>query len=168
MFLNQIRPRDNPPKKLGCYQNIAIQTSKSDFGMNLFDFCLRRRVRTPVATSPGAGAERFLDDGLDGPGTPPAFRAASETSVNLLGRAPQIVCCGHGGADVVIGQHVTRTHNHENEPNYDTRTGRYCWTVSRNAKGKPAVSSYSKLQKERSVGRPVAPPAPGFMISVIF
>jgi hypothetical protein len=90
--------------------------SDCDFSLNLLDFCVHRGVRTPIATFPGTGAERFLDDGLDGPGTSPAFRAASETSVDLLGRTSQIVRCGHGGADVVIGQHVTGTNNHENEP----------------------------------------------------
>ncbi len=124
--------------------------SDGDFGLDALDFRMHRGVRTPVTTFPGTGAERFLDDGLDGPGTSPAFSAASETSVNLLRRTPQVVCCGHGGADVVIGQHVTGTNDHETEPNCDTRTrAGYCWTVSRNAKGNLAVSSYSKLPVSR-------------------
>jgi hypothetical protein len=115
-----------PPTVLTEARN-SKNPSDCDFDLNLLDFCVHRGVGTAVATFPGTGAERFLDDGLDGPGTPPAFRAASKTSVDLLGRTPQVVCCGHGRADVVIGQYVTGTNDHENGTRLRyAMTGGYC------------------------------------------
>jgi hypothetical protein len=73
-------------------------------------------VRTPFATLPRTGAERFLDDGSDRSGTSTAFGTASKTSVDLSGRAPQVIRCGYGGANIVIGQHVTGTNNHKQNP----------------------------------------------------
>jgi hypothetical protein len=109
-------------------------------------------VRTTVATSPGASAERFLDDGLDGPGTPPAFRAASKTSVNLLRRAPQGVGCGHGGANVVIGQHVTGTHNHENGTQLPYANGSILLDRLVKRKGKTHYFKLFQIAREPAVG----------------
>jgi hypothetical protein len=87
-----------------------------DFGLNSLDFCMHCGVRTPFATLPRTGAERFLDDGSDRSGTSTAFGTASKTSVDLSGRAPQVIRCGYGGANIVIGQHVTGTNNHKQNP----------------------------------------------------
>jgi hypothetical protein len=101
--------------------------SDGDFSLDMLDFPVHCGVRTPGATFPGTGAERFRDDRLDGPGTSPAFRTASEASINLLGRTRQVVCCGHGRADVVIGQYVTGTNDHENGTRLRyAMTGGYC------------------------------------------
>jgi hypothetical protein len=59
----------------------------------------------------GAGAKRFIDDGLDRPGAAAAFGATAEASIDLLGMA-NVVGLGDGGADVVIAQHVTGTNDH--------------------------------------------------------
>lgn len=66
-------------------RNPREDPSEGDFDLNLLDFCVHCGVGTPVATFPSTGAERFLDDSLDGPGTSPTFRAAPKTSVNLFG-----------------------------------------------------------------------------------
>jgi hypothetical protein len=60
--------------------------------------------------------ERFRDNPVDGPGTSAAFGTASEASVNLLRGARQIICRGDGSANVVIGEYVTGTNDHENLP----------------------------------------------------
>ena len=77
---------------------------------------LLRELRSGAAGAvfPRTGAERFRDNRLDGPGTSAAFGTASEAPVNLLRGARQIFCCGDGCANVVIGQHVTGTNDHEN------------------------------------------------------
>ena len=103
------------------------RSSDRDFSLNLLDFCVHFGMRTLGTTLPGTGAERFLDDRLDGPGTSSAFRTASEASINLLGRTRQVICCGHGRADVVIGQYVTGTNDHENGTRLRYAiTGGYC------------------------------------------
>jgi hypothetical protein len=84
--------------------------------LNLLDFCVHCGVGTPFATFPGTSAQRFLDDGSDRSGTSTAFGTASETSVDLPGRATQVVRCCYGGANIVIGQHVTGTNNHKRNP----------------------------------------------------
>jgi len=60
----------------------------------------------------GAGAQRVLDDALDGAGATAAFGAAAEATVDLFGVTRKVVCGVHGVADVVIAQHVARTDNH--------------------------------------------------------
>ncbi|MGC0388635.1 hypothetical protein ACVIU7_004040 [Bradyrhizobium liaoningense] len=67
---------------------------------------------TARAARLGAGAKRFVDDGLDGPGTAAAFGATAETPIDLLGMAHGVVRLGDGGADVLITQHVTGTNDH--------------------------------------------------------
>jgi hypothetical protein len=69
-------------------------------------------VRAARAAGLGAGAKRFVDDGLDRPGTPTTFGATAEASIDLLGMAHGVVGLGDGGADVVIAQHVTGTNDH--------------------------------------------------------
>ena len=61
------------------------ESSNDDFGLTGIYFRMRYGVRTTVTAVSGTGSQRFLDDGFDGPGASPAFRAAPQTSVNLLG-----------------------------------------------------------------------------------
>jgi hypothetical protein len=70
-------------------------------------------VRATGAAGLGAGAKRFVDNGLDRARTAAAFGATAETSIDLLGMTHGIVGLGDGGADVVIAQHVTGTNDHE-------------------------------------------------------
>ena len=70
-------------------------------------------VRAARAAGLGAGAERLVDDGLDGACTTAAFGAAAEAAVNLLGMTRKIRCCVNGIADVMVAQDVARTDNHE-------------------------------------------------------
>jgi hypothetical protein len=62
----------------------------------------------------GASAQGLVNDGLDGTRTPPAFCAAAEAAVELLGVAGQIFRGADGTADIVVGEDVAGTNNHEN------------------------------------------------------
>jgi hypothetical protein len=70
-------------------------------------------VGTSVAAGLGAWAQGFRHDLLDGPGTPAALGAASETAVNLPCRTRNGGSGGHGVADVMVAQDVTGTDDHE-------------------------------------------------------
>ena len=69
-------------------------------------------VRTAGAASLGAGAERLVDDGLDGARAAAALGAATETAVNLLGIAGKVFRTLDGTTDIVVGQHVAGTDDH--------------------------------------------------------
>src|SRR5271156_4755157 len=69
-------------------------------------------VRTTCAAGLGAGAQRLVDDGLDGARTTAALGAASETAVNLLGVAGKMLRAFDGTADIVVAKHVTGTDDH--------------------------------------------------------
>ena len=69
-------------------------------------------VRTAGAAGLGAGAERLVNDGLDGTRASPAFGAAAEATINLLRIARQFPCGDHGIADIVVAKDVTGTNNH--------------------------------------------------------
>jgi hypothetical protein len=69
-------------------------------------------VRATGAAGLGAGAEGFVDDGLDGARASPAFGAAAEATVNLLGVARQISGRFNGATDIMVAQDVTGTHDH--------------------------------------------------------
>ena len=71
-------------------------------------------VGTVRMASPGAGSKRLVDDGLDRPRAAPAFRAAAETTVNLLGVTWEIVCGAYGATDIMVAQDIAGTYNHEN------------------------------------------------------
>ena len=73
-------------------------------------------VRASGAAGLGAGAQRFVDDGLDGARAPAAFGAATEAAIDLLGISRQIVRRVDGAADIVVGDDVTGTDNHEDAP----------------------------------------------------
>ena len=70
-------------------------------------------VRATRLAGPGAGAERLVDDALDGAGATAAFGAATETAVDLLGVPWKLVRSVDGMADVVVAQDVTGTNDHE-------------------------------------------------------
>jgi len=62
----------------------------------------------------GASSQSRVNDGLDGAGAPAAFGAAAEAAVELLGIAWQIFRSADGTADIVVGEDVAGTNNHEN------------------------------------------------------
>ena len=101
---------------------------------------LLRELRSGAAGAafPRTVAERFPDNRLDGPGTSAAFGTASEAPVNLLRGARQIFCCGDGCANVVIGQHVTGTNDHENGTRCDDECGSILLGHPAKRKGKSA------------------------------
>lgn len=70
----------------------------------------------------GAGAEGFVDDGLDRACAATAFGAAAEAAVNLLGIPRQVRCCADGAPDIVVAQDVAGTDNHETARTLDDAT----------------------------------------------
>ena len=74
-------------------------------------------MRTSRLTGLGACAERFLDDGLDRTCAPAAFDAATEAAIDLPGIARQFIRRMDGVTDIVVGDDVAGTDNHE-----DTKT----------------------------------------------
>jgi hypothetical protein len=70
-------------------------------------------VRAAGAAFLGAGAERFVDDGLDRARAPAAFGAAAEAAVNLFRIPRQVRRCTDGTTDIVVAQNVAGTDNHE-------------------------------------------------------
>ena len=70
-------------------------------------------VRTSGAAGLGTGAQRLVDDGLDGAGAPAAFGAAAEATVNLFRISRQIRGCTYGITDIVVAQNVAGTDDHE-------------------------------------------------------
>ena len=49
-------------------------------------------VRAAGMAGPGAGAQRFVNNALDGAGAAAAFRTATKAAVNLLGATGETVC----------------------------------------------------------------------------
>jgi hypothetical protein len=71
-----------------------------------------KAVRTTRAAGPGAGAERLVDDRLHGTRASPAFDAAAQAVIDLLGIPRQVRSRAHGIAHIMVGQNVTGTNNH--------------------------------------------------------
>src|SRR2546423_1165592 len=92
-------------------------------------------VRAAGAAFLGAGAERFVDDGLDGARAPAAFGAAAEATVNLLRIPRQVRGCTDGTTDIFVAQDVAGTDNHETVRTPVMRPHRYL-RARRDAKGK--------------------------------
>jgi len=69
-------------------------------------------VRATRMASPGTGAERFVDNALDGTGAAAAFGATTEAAIKLLGASRKVVCRIHSVADVVIAKDVAGTDDH--------------------------------------------------------
>jgi hypothetical protein len=84
-----------------------------------FDVGVRVRpglaVRTAGTAGLGASTQGFIDDGFDGARAPATFRAATEAAIELLGIAGKVFRGTHGTADIVVGEDVAGTDNHEND-----------------------------------------------------
>jgi hypothetical protein len=76
-------------------------------------------VRAARAARLGAGAEGFVDDGLDGAGATAAFGAATKAAIDLLWMTRQVPGRAHGIADILIAKDVARTDNHETSRTFD-------------------------------------------------
>ena len=106
-------------------------------------------MRTIRAAGLGAGAQRLVDDGLDGARAAAAFGTAAEAAIHLLG----ISCHGptaiDGIADIVVAEDVTGTDNHRSKAgsNGDASQYGYC-RLLRDAKGKSGFCSNSKLMRD--------------------
>jgi hypothetical protein len=85
---------------------------EGEFGSNRSSVGRGVVVRAAGVAGPGAGAERLVDNGLDGAGATAAFRAATKAAIDLLGVAGKVVSSTDGLADVLIAEHVAGTHNH--------------------------------------------------------
>jgi hypothetical protein len=72
-----------------------------------------RAVGAPGATGFGTRTESLVNDGLDGARAPPAFGAAAEAAIELLGIAGQTFRYRDGIADIVVAKDVAGTNNHE-------------------------------------------------------
>ncbi len=70
-------------------------------------------MRTASAAGLGAGAERFVDDGLDRARAAATFGATAEASVDLLRIARQITGGGDGIANIMVAEDVAGTDDHE-------------------------------------------------------
>jgi hypothetical protein len=93
----------------------------------------------------GASPQSLVDNGLEGARAAAAFGATTETAVNLLGATRKVIRSGDGVADIVVAENVAGTNNHENGgPVCEVTPIRYS-RVRRDAKGKTAFSSNSKL-----------------------
>lgn len=80
----------------------------------MFDLGLFRRLVWAAGTAGlSAGAEGFVDDGLDGARATAAFGAAAEATINLLGIARKVRSGIHGVADIMVAEDVTGTNDHE-------------------------------------------------------
>jgi hypothetical protein len=71
------------------------------------------RVWAAGAAGLGTGAERLVNDGLDGARAAAAFGAAAETAVDLLGISGKVFCGLDDTTDIMVAEDVTGTHNHE-------------------------------------------------------
>ena len=75
--------------------------------------CRVTAVRAARAALLGAGAKRFIDDGLDGARASAALGAAAKATINLFRISRQIRSRTHGIADIVVAQDVAGTDDHE-------------------------------------------------------
>ena len=72
-------------------------------------------MRTAGTAFLGAGTQRFIYDRLDRARAASALGATAEASVNLLGIPRKIRSCTDGIPDIVVGQDVAGTDDHEKE-----------------------------------------------------
>jgi hypothetical protein len=70
-------------------------------------------VRAARTAGLGAGAQRLVDNGLDGARAAAAFGTAAEATVDLLGIPGKVFRAIDRTADIVVGQDVAGTNNHE-------------------------------------------------------
>jgi len=83
--------------------------------VRLVDVRVRRgaAVRAAGTAGLGASAERFVNDTLDGARASPAFGRATEATIDLLRVTRQVLRGADSAADIVVGQDVAGTNNHE-------------------------------------------------------
>jgi hypothetical protein len=74
---------------------------------------VRLAVRASGKAGLGTRTQRFLDNGLDGTRATAAFGAATEASIDLLGIAGKVFRAAYRAADIVVGQDVAGTNDHE-------------------------------------------------------
>ena len=72
-------------------------------------------MRASRPASLGAGAERLVDDGLDGARATAALCSAAEAAINLLGATGKRGRRIHYITNIMVAEDVTETNNHENE-----------------------------------------------------
>jgi hypothetical protein len=70
-------------------------------------------VRASRTAGLGACAQSLFDDGLDGAGAAAAFGTAAEATVDLLGIPGEVFRAIDRIADIMVGQDVAGTNNHE-------------------------------------------------------
>jgi hypothetical protein len=70
-------------------------------------------VRAPRTAGLGACAQSVVNDGLDGARAATAFGTAAEATVDLLGIPGKVFRAIDRTADIVVGQDVAGTNNHE-------------------------------------------------------
>src|SRR5262245_56857498 len=121
MLLNQKSGKSNRPPGAGVRPiDRRLQRELSgrreavlDPGLGL-DFEVRfGTMRATGAAGLGAGAERLIDDGLDGAGAATAFGVAAKTAIDLLRAARKVRRSSHGIADIMVTQDVAGTNDHE-------------------------------------------------------
>ena len=71
-------------------------------------------VRASRMAGLGAGAQGFVNDGLDGARASAAFDAAAEAAIDLLGIARNVFRGIDRLADIAVAEDVAGTNNHEN------------------------------------------------------
>ena len=104
-------------------------------------------MRAAGTTGLGASPQSLVDNGLEGACTAAAFGATTETAVDLLGAAREIIRGADGVADIVVAEDVTGTNNHKKGgPVCELMPIRYS-RAPRDAKGKTVFSSNSKLMR---------------------
>ena len=104
-------------------------------------------LRGAAVAGRGSGIQRLIHDPADGAGTTAALGAATQTAINLTGRARRLRL--DGGANIVIAQDVARTDDHR--PMVPDGDNRYL-QGSRDAKKKRDFYTLSNLQKIRGSG----------------
>jgi len=69
-------------------------------------------VRATGTAGLGAGAQRLIDDGLDGARATATLGAATEAPIELLGIAGKVLRTLDDTADVMVAKHVAGTDDH--------------------------------------------------------
>jgi hypothetical protein len=138
IFLNQIKRHDNPSsaakphglagkngktpsgrdfrrRRVGMHMRLDVSVGLS-FQIICQSICgvgMALAVRAAGAAGLGAGSERLVEDLLDGACAAAAFGAAAEAAIDLPGGARQGIRSRHGGADIMVGEDVAGTNDHE-------------------------------------------------------
>jgi hypothetical protein len=94
-------------------------------------------MRAACAARLGASAQSFVHDLLDGPGTAATLCTATKASIDLPRRTRRMRS-GNGIADIVVGEDVAGTDNHEMKARSQVRTSLGYAGAPANAKGKHA------------------------------